>query len=123
MGKISSAVASDLIQVAFAAITSNSSSVKLKAKLQNTALFAFKRMEPEMKELLSLSGNSTEKVAVDLAHRIDQNKDLKNAFSSDDRIAPRSLGRMFVKAAKIGFTMLDQYLQDDEQQPVTERNY
>lgn len=123
MGKISSAVASDVIQVAFAANTSNSSSVKLNAKLQNTALSAFERMEPEMKELLSLSGNSTDQVALDLAHRIDQNKDLKNAFSSDDRIESRSLGRMFVKAAKIGFSMLDQFLQDGEDQPVAEWNY
>lgn len=123
MGKISSEVASDVIQVVFTNNTSNRSSVHMTAKLQNTALFAFERMEPEMKELLSLSGNSTDQLAVDLAHRIDQNKDLKKAFSSDDRIEPRSLGRMFVKAAKIGFSMLDQYLQDGEEQPVAEWNY
>lgn len=123
MGKISSAVANDVIQVVVAANTSNRSSVHMTAKLQNTTLFAFEQMEPEMKELLSLSGNSTDQVAADLAHRIDQNKDLKNAFSSDDRIEPRSLGKMFVKAAKIGFSMLDQYLQDGEEQPVAEWNY
>lgn len=114
MDKISSEVAGDLVQVVKAANATNTSQAALHTKLQDTTRIAFERMEHEMKDLLSLSGNSTDQVAHSLAHRIDHDKNLRNAFSNEEKIAPRSMAKMLVKAAKIGLSILDKYLQEGE---------
>lgn len=92
--KISSAVAGELIQVAKAANGTNTA--KLTQKLQETARDVLKRMEPELKELFTLSGKSVRQVSKDLAHKINHNKALRKELSKGRKISTRSVAQMVV---------------------------
>lgn len=61
-------------------------------KLLVTMDNAFKRLEPQINELLQLTGSSPEVLSKDLSRRINQNQDLTDALPKGGEISPRSAG-------------------------------
>lgn len=73
------------------------SAEELNKELLDTTRSAFKRMEPEIKELGLVSGNLImEQVAKNLAHKIHHNKALMSVLPSDGKITPRSIAQLVV---------------------------
>lgn len=73
--------------------------MKLTEELQEKAREVLKRMEPELKELFTLSGKSVKQVSKDLAHKINHNKAFRSALKAlpkGEKISNRSIAQMVV---------------------------
>lgn len=91
--KITSKVVGELIHVIHASKGTKISEAELNKKLLDTVRSAFKRMEQEIKELGSLSGDSPDQVAKKLAHKINSNRGLLSALK-EGKITPRAISQM-----------------------------
>lgn len=89
MDIIVSAVVGELVQVAKAAEGTNITTLEFNNKLMDKARSVLKGLQPQLKELRSQRGDSAERVAKDLAHKINQSKVLRNALFRDQKITPR----------------------------------
>lgn len=89
MDNIVSAVVGELVQVAKAAEGTNITTLEFNNKLMDKARSVLKSLQSQLKELRSLRGDSAERVAKDLAHKINQSKVLRKALFRDHKITPR----------------------------------
>lgn len=89
MDNIVSAVVGELVQVAKAAEGTNITTLEFNNKLMDKARSVLKSLKPQLKELSSQRGDSAERVAKDLAHKINQSKVLRKALFRDQKITPR----------------------------------
>lgn len=94
MDNISTVVVDELVKVLNAAKNTNTKILELSNKLLDTTRNVLKWVEPELKELRTLGGDSADKIAADLTFKINQNQALRNALPSGGRKAPRIIGRL-----------------------------
>lgn len=92
--KLSSKVVGELIQVIHAAKGTKISQAEWSKKLLDTVRSAFKRMEQEIKELASLSGDSPDQVAKKLADKINSDTSLLSALPKEGKISPRAISQL-----------------------------
>lgn len=90
--KISTSVVNELVIVANDATATNINRKELSEKLLVTTDNAFKRLEPQINELLQLTGSSPEVLSKDLSGRINQNQAFRDALPKGGGISPRSAG-------------------------------
>lgn len=57
-----------------------------------TTVNAFAQLEPQIQELVELTGSSPDALAKELSNRINQNQDLRNALQIQGDLSPRFAG-------------------------------
>lgn len=67
-------------------------SKELNKKLMATTVNAFARMEPQIEELVKLTGSSPDALAKELSNSINQNQDLRDALKIQGDLSPRFSG-------------------------------
>lgn len=96
MDEIVSAVVDELVQVVKALKGTNITTLELNSILLERTRSILEGLKPLLKALLSMRGDSAERVAKDLAHKINQNKVLRKALVRDQKITPRFIFQLAI---------------------------
>lgn len=96
MDEIVSEVVDELVQVVKALKGTNITTLELNSILLERSRSVLEGLKPLLKALLSMRGDSAERVAKDLAHKINQNKALRKALVCDQKITSRFIFQLAI---------------------------